>query len=1412
MWTSEEIIHFIAEAYHNAALANADMRCATKALETIRSSILEGQSPFKVWDVIDEQIGLAEIDFLQSVLITLRNRYEQKVTTKVNARLLEVLRRDPQAGWIEWLKTYAEALSLWRLQFCFALANAELPFPTQKEWDIEEFKKCSKLLLHERWSETFDLFNYLVHQKFIPSVQRAKLYLIAAQIELYHFLKPDKALELIHRAKDLAGDESRVFTGLGEYWMQQNEMEKAKEHFQKAIELAPHSSSGYTSMGTCYEKLKDFTAAEEWHTEAISNAPGESYAYISLFRLYGHPGLFQTNQEKIMPLVKLAIAVNPTDEYATYLYVGNIYKQNNEYEKAHHWYIKAIELDDTRLEGYISKGYAEIEEEKFDQARFTFQKGIEVAEEAFDGYQAMGWLYELRRQWEDALFWYEESLKRQPRWTETVRVRINKIKWELKKYQEAVEGSIETLRNEPDNEMVLRNLHMFADEYYENLDDPKSGLRILDEIRKIKGESYEADYQNRIGNLKYYYGEYKEAVDAYCNAVTADPNTAVYHTNLADAYRELKEWNKARDEVEMAFRLNKAEDVYRREMALIFNAEGNEYFSQATYRNAIEGYEEAIRLQPDDAVYHSNLALAWENRKEPGTRAQELENAISATEKAHELDPDEGTYLERLDALQRKKNIAEHFGEKAIDRLPVVTPIAMEVAGNLIPYVEGSKKDGLSAEMAKNIREMRERILNEFGVRIPGIRIRENETDLPDGTYIIMINEIPIVSGNISLNKRLLPSMLEELTSLGILGEKVTNSLTGDDAFWIKKEDWKKVEARGLKLWDIIEYPVRHLQAVIQKNLSEFVGHQEVMHILETENKKVFDEITNSPEKLTALTRVLKGLVSEEVPIKPFDEIFDAFDKLYSAGENCLTIVETIRSSDKIRPELPGNNNKYSFLQLGRRFEAEIERCIFCEDSHSLLAMEPEDCQTALKAVRDKVGSNCQVGLLVKNTRLRPFVRKLTELEFPSVPVLSRQEFQSDLEANIIGEIELEKQINFATQDTRLAEEKGIFKPEKERTQRKERVENYIEEDITGMKTKIRIFFNNKFTKRTSAAEDKPIEEMLEIMQDGLFYELGIILPKVQIEIDKAIKTNEFQIQLNDLHPQTFHGLAKDQFLVNDIVDRLSHLDITGEKAINPANGSECAKVLDRNNALEKCENMGLTTWGPTGFLVLSLASEIKKNADIFLTKNIVDYNLDQLHRAFPALVDMTRKRFSIEKLTLILRNLLDEEIAIGDLRSILESLLSINGTTDVDLSKYIIVFSANTDNLCPVTRKKHLDDLDIVDYSNFGRISLKRYISHKYTRGGNTLVVYLLNPNIEMRIKEMEQDDKGYLRLIRAISSEVVNLPATAQSPVVLTTVEIRRKLRKLIENEFPYLAVLCYQELSPDISIQPIARISWD
>jgi type III secretion protein V len=50
------------------------------------------------------------------------------------------------------------------------------------------------------------------------------------------------------------------------------------------------------------------------------------------------------------------------------------------------------------------------------------------------------------------------------------------------------------------------------------------------------------------------------------------------------------------------------------------------------------------------------------------------------------------------------------------------------------------------------------------------------------------------------------------------------------------------------------------------------------------------------------------------------------------------------------------------------------------------------------------------------------------------------------------------------------------------------------------------------------------------------------------------------------------------------------------------------------------------------------------------------------------------------------------------------------------------------------------------------------------------------------------------------------------AQPPVVLTDASVRRFVRKLVELQYPEVAVLSYDELTPTIQVRSLDRIALD
>ena len=182
---------------------------------------------------------------------------------------------------------------------------------------------------------------------------------------------------------------------------------------------------------------------------------------------------------------------------------------------------------------------------------------------------------------------------------------------------------------------------------------------------------------------------------------------------------------------------------------------------------------------------------------------------------------------------------------------------------------------------------------------------------------------------------------------------------------------------------------------------------------------------------------------------------------------------------------------------------------------------------------------------------------------------------------------------------------------------------------------------------------------------------------------------------------------------------------------------------------------------------------------------------LDRMEEEYSELVRETMRVLPIQKITEVFKRLVQEEISIRNLRVILQNLIEWG--------------------------QKEKDVVLLVEYT---RIGLKRYISYKYSGGQNILAAYLLDQDVEDVIRKAIRQTSGgsYLaldpqtmnRILEAIRHEVGDLATAMKRPVLLTSMDIRRYLKKMVEQQFPALPVLSYQELTPEITIQPLGKVT--
>lgn len=313
------------------------------------------------------------------------------------------------------------------------------------------------------------------------------------------------------------------------------------------------------------------------------------------------------------------------------------------------------------------------------------------------------------------------------------------------------------------------------------------------------------------------------------------------------------------------------------------------------------------------------------------------------------------------------------------------------------------------------------------------------------------------------------------------------------------------------------------------------------------------------------------------------------------------------------------------------------------------------------------------------------------------------------------------------------------------------------------------------------------IEEMIPKMRHALYQDLGVRFPGVHVRTDSpTLEPDEYSIFLNEV-PVVRGKIFESALLVNETPEALRRYNLPFTQS-KTSFGQPSLWVDSKYQ--EILQKAGIKFWKPLEVMILHLSYFYRQHAADFIGIQEVRGILEFVEKSYPDLVKEVTRLVPLQKLTEIFKRLVQEQISIKDLRTILEA-----------LSEW-----AQTEK-------------DTVLLTEYVRSSLKRYISYKYSQGQSILSVYLLDPEIEDMVRgAIKQTSAGsYLALdpdsvqliLHSMRSTVVPTPLGGQPPVLLTAIDVRRFVRKLIEGEFPDMSVVSYQEVVPEIRIQPLGRV---
>jgi type III secretion protein V len=197
------------------------------------------------------------------------------------------------------------------------------------------------------------------------------------------------------------------------------------------------------------------------------------------------------------------------------------------------------------------------------------------------------------------------------------------------------------------------------------------------------------------------------------------------------------------------------------------------------------------------------------------------------------------------------------------------------------------------------------------------------------------------------------------------------------------------------------------------------------------------------------------------------------------------------------------------------------------------------------------------------------------------------------------------------------------------------------------------------------------------------------------------------------------------------------------------------------------------------------LARNVNEHFGVQETKHM----LDKLEEKYPDLLKEVYRHTPLQRVAEMLQRLLSERISIRNMKLIMEALVQ--------------------------WAPREKDVLMLVEHV---RGALARYICHKFAVN-NELRAVVISPEIEDVVRKgIRQTSAGsFLNLEPAVSEDLLDriavtlekVPLAHKDLVLLTAVDVRRFVKKLVEARFRELEVLSFGEITDSVSVNVLRTV---
>lgn len=301
--------------------------------------------------------------------------------------------------------------------------------------------------------------------------------------------------------------------------------------------------------------------------------------------------------------------------------------------------------------------------------------------------------------------------------------------------------------------------------------------------------------------------------------------------------------------------------------------------------------------------------------------------------------------------------------------------------------------------------------------------------------------------------------------------------------------------------------------------------------------------------------------------------------------------------------------------------------------------------------------------------------------------------------------------------------------------------------------------------------------------------EMGFVIPSVRLRDSAKLGTNEYTVKIKG--ESVAVGEVLTDFYLALEPDHLEK-EIDGIDTIEPAYGIPSKWIKPEQR--ERAEMYGYTVIDPLSVLVSHMSEVIRQHSYELITRQEVFRLVENLKKSAPELVNEAFPTLvSYNLLQKVLTMLLKEGVSIKDLETIVETMVDVITETGLPVK-------------------------DIDALVEQVRISLKRTITRMYCEDGSMKVVTLDADLERSMVGSLSKGENGYYlalspdvlqSLVRQVSEEVKKFKELSQTPIILTSEVMRAHFYHLIEQFYPQVRVLSFNEVANNVQIQAIGSL---